>query len=370
MSQLFTPTQAGPLRLANRIVIAPMCEYSADAGCATDWHMIHLGHLALSGAALLFVEATAVEPDGRITPGDLGLWSDETEAALGRVVTAMRRYSPIKLGIQLGHAGRKASSHAPWDGGQLVPSTEGGWQGWAPSALPHNESEPAPQALDAAGLARVRDAFVASARRALRLGFDAIELHAAHGYLMHQFLSPLANRRDDAYGGSLENRMRFPLEVFQALRDVVPTSVALGVRVSATDWVEGGWDLEQTTAFAEALKARGCDFIDVSSGGVSPRQKIPVAPNYQVPFAAEIKRRVGMPTIAVGLITEAAQAEEIVVSGQADMVALARGMLYDPRWPWHAAAQLGGQVDAPRQYWRSQPREHKALFGETRFGQR
>ena len=370
MSQLFTPTQAGPLRLANRIVIAPMCEYSADAGCATDWHMIHLGHLALSGAALLFVEATAVEPDGRITPGDLGLWSDETEAALGRVVTAMRRYSPIKLGIQLGHAGRKASSHAPWDGGQLVPSAEGGWQGWAPSALPHNESEPAPQVLDSAGLARVRDAFVASARRALRLGFDAIELHAAHGYLMHQFLSPLANRRDDAYGGSLENRMRFPLEVFQALRDVVPASVALGVRVSATDWVEGGWDLAQTTAFAEALKARGCDFIDVSSGGVSPQQKIPVAPNYQVPFAAEIKRRVGMPTIAVGLITEAAQAEEIVASGQADMVALARGMLYDPRWPWHAAAQLGGQVDAPRQYWRSQPREHKALFGETRFGQR
>jgi 2,4-dienoyl-CoA reductase-like NADH-dependent reductase (Old Yellow Enzyme family) len=370
MSQLFTPTQAGPLRLANRIVIAPMCEYSADAGCATDWHMIHLGHLALSGAALLFVEATAVEPDGRITPGDLGLWSDETEAALGRVVTAMRRYSPIKLGIQLGHAGRKASSHAPWDGGQLVPSAEGGWQGWAPSALPHNESEPAPQALDSAGLARVRDAFVASARRALRLGFDAIELHAAHGYLMHQFLSPLANRRDDAYGGSLENRMRFPLEVFQALRDVVPASVALGVRVSATDWVEGGWDLAQTTAFAEALKARGCDFIDVSSGGVSPQQKIPVAPNYQVPFAAELKRRVGMPTIAVGLITEAAQAEEIVASGQADMVALARGMLYDPRWPWHAAAQLGGQVDAPRQYWRSQPREHKALFGETRFGQR
>ena len=250
-----------------------------------------------------------------------------------------------------------------------MPSAEGGWQGWAPSALPHNESEPAPQALDS-GLARVRDAFVASARRALRLGFDAIELHAAHGYLMHQFPSPLANRRDDAYGGSLENRMRFPLEVFQALRDVVPASVALGVRVSATDWVEGGWDLEQTTAFADALKARGCDFIDVSSGGVSPQQKIPVAPNYQVPFAAEIKRRVGMPTIAVGLITEAAQAEEIVASGQADMVALARGMLYDPRWPWHAAAQLGGQVDAPRQYWRSQPREHKALFGETRFGQR
>ena len=370
MSLLFSPISIGQLELANRIVIAPMCEYSAENGLATDWHMIHLGHLALSGAALLFVEATAVEPDGRITPGDLGLWSDETEAAIGRVVAAIRRYAPIKLGIQLAHAGRKASSDAPWNGGQLVPPEAGGWQGWAPSALPHNASEPAPHALDAAGLARIRDAFVASAKRAIRLGFDAIELHAAHGYLLHQFLSPLSNRRDDAYGGSLENRMRFPLEVFQALREVTPPSVALGVRVSATDWVEGGWDLEQTLVLAQALKERGCEFIDVSSGGVSPQQKIPAGPNYQVPFADEIKRKVGMPTIAVGLITEAQQAEDILEHGQADMVALARGMLYDPRWPWHAAAQLGGQVSAPRQYWRSQPRDQKALFGETRFGQR
>ncbi|WP_088141130.1 NADH:flavin oxidoreductase/NADH oxidase [Achromobacter xylosoxidans] len=370
MSLLFSPTSIGQLELANRIVIAPMCEYSAENGLATDWHMIHLGHLALSGAALLFVEATAVEPDGRITPGDLGLWSDETEAAIGRVVAAIRRYAPIKLGIQLGHAGRKASSEAPWNGGQLVPPEAGGWQGWAPSAVPHNASEPSPHALDAAGLARVRDAFVASARRALRLGFDAIELHAAHGYLLHQFLSPLSNRRDDAYGGSLENRMRFPLEVFQALREAVPPSVTLGVRVSATDWVEGGWDLEQTLVFAQALKDRGCEFIDVSSGGVSSQQKIPVGPNYQVPFADDIKRKVGMPTITVGLITEARQAEDILQNGQADMVALARGMLYDPRWPWHAAAQLGGQVSAPRQYWRSQPRDQKALFGDTRFGQR
>lgn len=370
MSHLFSPTSVGNVQLANRIVIAPMCEYSAEEGRATDWHMIHLGHLALSGAALLFTEATAVEADGRISPGDLGLWSDETEAALGRVVAAVRRYSPIKLGIQLGHAGRKASSDAPWNGGQLVPASAGGWQGWAPSAVPHNAHEPAPQALDNAGLARVRDAFVDSARRAMRLGFDAIELHAAHGYLMHQFLSPLSNRRDDAYGGSLENRMRFPLEVFQALREITPPSVALGVRVSATDWVEGGWDLQQTLAFGQALKDRGCEFIDVSSGGVSAQQKIPVGPNYQVPFADEIKRRIGMPTIAVGLITEAQQAEDILAQGQADMIALARGMLYDPRWPWHAAAQLGGQVAAPRQYWRSQPRELKSLFGETRFGQR
>ncbi|CAB3629246.1 MAG: NADH:flavin oxidoreductase/NADH oxidase [Achromobacter sp.] len=370
MSHLFSPTSVGNVALANRIVIAPMCEYSAEEGCATDWHMIHLGHLALSGAALLFTEATAVEADGRISPGDLGLWSDQTEAALGRVVQAIRRYSPIKLGIQLGHAGRKASSHAPWEGGQLVPPEQGGWQGWAPSALPHNAAEPAPRALDAVGLARVRDAFVGSARRAIGLGFDAIELHAAHGYLLHQFLSPLANQRDDAYGGSLENRMRFPLEVFRAVREVTPASVALGVRVSATDWVEGGWDLAQTEAFAACLKEAGCEFIDVSSGGVSPLQKIPVGPNYQVPFAEAIKRSVGLPTITVGLITEAQQAEDILAQGQADMVALARGMLYDPRWPWHAAAQLGGQVNAPRQYWRSQPRDLKELFGETRFGQR
>ncbi|SSW62812.1 NADH:flavin oxidoreductase/NADH oxidase [Achromobacter agilis] len=370
MTHLFSPLSIGNLELANRIVIAPMCEYSAEAGLATDWHMIHLGHLALSGAALLFTEATAVEPDGRISPGDLGLWSDDTERALGRVVDAVRRYSPIKLGIQLGHAGRKASSDAPWNGGQLVLASDGGWQGWAPSAMPHNAAEPAPHALDEAGLKRVREAFADSARRAVRLGFDAIELHAAHGYLLHQFLSPLANRRDDAYGGSLENRMRFPLEVFQALREVTPPSVTLGVRVSATDWVDGGWDLAQTLVFAQALKDRGCEFIDVSSGGVSSQQKIPVGPNYQVPFADEIKRKVGMPTITVGLITEAQQAEDILARGEADMVALARGMLYDPRWPWHAAAQLGGQVAAPRQYWRSQPREHKALFGETRFGQR
>ena len=370
MSHLFSPTSIGNLSLSNRIVIAPMCEYSADEGRATDWHMIHLGHLALSGAALLFTEATAVEPEGRISPGDLGLWSDDTEAALGRVVAAVRRYSPIKLGIQLGHAGRKASSDAPWNGGQLVPESAGGWQGWAPSAVAHNAHEPAPRALDVAGLARIRDAFVDSARRALRLGFDAIELHAAHGYLLHQFLSPLSNRREDAYGGSLENRMRFPLEVFQALREITPSSVSLGVRVSATDWVDGGWDLAQTLVFAQALKDRGCEFIDVSSGGVSSQQKIPVGPNYQVPFAEEIKGRIGMPTITVGLITEAQQAEDILAQGKADMVALARGMLYDPRWPWHAAAQLGGQVDAPRQYWRSQPREQKALFGETKFGQR
>ncbi|HEY0295723.1 MAG TPA: NADH:flavin oxidoreductase/NADH oxidase [Bordetella sp.] len=370
MSLLFTPTPLGPVTLDNRIVIAPMCEYSAENGCASDWHMIHLGHLALSGAALLILEATAVEPIGRISPYDLGLWSDENEAALGKVVQAIRRYSPIKLGVQISHAGRKASSRAPWEGGQQITVAEGGWRCVAPSAVPHSETEETPLALDEAGLARIKQAFVDTALRAARLGFDVIELHGAHGYLLHQFLSPLANQRTDAYGGSLENRMRFPLDVFKAVRAAVPQAVSVGIRVSATDWVEGGLDTPQVVEFAHALKASGCDFIHVSTAGVSPLQKIPLSAGYQVPFAEIIKREVGMPTITVGLITEAEHAEEIVQKGQADMVALARGILYDPRWPWHAAAKLGAAVDAPRQYWRCQPRELKALFKDAAYGQR
>jgi 2,4-dienoyl-CoA reductase-like NADH-dependent reductase (Old Yellow Enzyme family) len=370
MSLLFTPAPLGPVTLDNRVVIAPMCMYSADHGIASGWHVIHLGHLALSGAGLLILEATAVEPIGRISPRCLGLWSDETEAGLAPVIRAIRDHSPIKLGIQLAHAGRKGSSHVPWDGGQQIPQAEGGWRCAAPSAVPHNPQEEAPEALDEAGLRRVKEAFVSSARRAHWLNFDVIELHAAHGYLMHQFLSPVANRRGDAYGGSLENRMRFPLEVFEAVRAAVPSGPALGVRVSASDWVEGGWDLQQTTRFAHELKARGCDFIHVSSGGVAAAQQIALGPGYQVPFAEHIKRETGMPTIAVGLITEPAQAEAIVQKGQADMVALARAMLYNPRWPWHAAAQLGAQVHAPRQYWRSQPSNLKDLFKDAKMGQR
>lgn len=370
MSQLFTPLSLGALTLPNRIAIAPMCQYSAEDGRATDWHLIHLGHLALSGAGLLIVEATAVEPAGRISPGDLGLWSAETEAPLARVVNAIRQYSPIPLAVQLAHAGRKASSHAPWDGGALIPEAEGGWQTVAPSALPHAPEEVPPVALDAAGLARVRDAFVAAAQRAARIGFDVVELHAAHGYLLHQFLSPLANQRDDAYGGSLENRLRFPLEVFSVMRAVLPSAIPLGVRISGTDWVAGGWDIEQSVVFGQALKERGCAFIHVSSGGISPRQQIPLGPGYQVPLAERIRRETGLPTLAVGLVTEPAQAEAIIAAGQADMVALARGMLYDPRWPWHAAAELGAQVVAPRQYWRSQPRGVHNLFGDVKIGQR
>jgi 2,4-dienoyl-CoA reductase-like NADH-dependent reductase (Old Yellow Enzyme family) len=368
MTMLFSPYSLGPLELSNRITIAPMCQYSAVDGLATDWHMIHLGSLALSGAALITLEATAVVPEGRISPNDLGLWSDAHADALAPILAAMRRHSPIKIGIQLSHAGRKASTNVPWDGGaQIAPDAPNGWQTEGPSAVPHTEGDAAPLALDAAGLERVRDGFVAAARRAHALGFDVIELHGAHGYLLHQFLSPLANRRIDAYGGSLENRMRYPLEVFAAVRAAVP-SMTLGMRISATDWVDGGWDLEQSVRFAQELERIGCDFIHVSSGGLSTAQKIPVEPGYQIGFAERIKRDTGLPTIGVGLITEARHAEAILQAGQADVIALARAMLYDPRWPWHAAAELGAQVSAPPQYWRSQPHEFKTLFDTTRPG--
>lgn len=371
MSQLFAPLRLGNLVLPNRIIIGPMCQYSADEGEATDWHMMHLGSLALSGAGLLVIEATAVTAEGRITPGDLGLYSDKTEAALGRVVRAIRKYSPIPLAIQLAHAGRKATSEAPWDGGQQIKSGDARhWQALAPSAVPHNAHEEAPAALDAAGLARIKQAFVDAALRSERLGFDGAELHAAHGYLLHQFLSPISNQRTDAYGGSLENRMRFPLEVFEAVRKAYPANRPLWVRISATDWVEGGWDLESSIAFSKALKVLGCDAIHVSSGGVSSKQQIQLGPNYQVGFATAIKEATGMTTIAVGLITEPEQAEAIIAKGEADAVCLARGMLYDPRWPWHAAAKLGVSLPAPRQYWRSNPREHANLFKDAKVGQR
>ena len=371
MNHLFRSLRLGSLDLPNRIVIAPMCQYSADEGRATDWHMMHLGTLALSGAGLLILEATAVSPEGRITPGDLGLYSDDTEAALGRVLTALRVHSAMPLAVQLAHAGRKASSEAPWDGGtQIAPDAPRGWKTVAPSAVPHADDEHAPTALDRAGLERVKRDFAESARRAARLGLEGIEIHAAHGYLLHEFLSPLANLRTDDYGGSLENRMRFPLEVFDAVRAAYPAERPVWVRLSATDWVEGGWDIEGTVALSKALAARGCAAIHVSSGGVSPRQQIALKPNYQVGFATRVKDEVGIPVIAVGLITEPEQAEAILAGNEADAVSLARAMLYDPRWPWHAAAALGAQVRAPRQYWRSQPREFKDLFEGAGFAQR
>jgi 2,4-dienoyl-CoA reductase-like NADH-dependent reductase (Old Yellow Enzyme family) len=374
MARLFDPLTLRSLTLPNRIVVSPMCQYSAVDGSASDWHMVHLGSLALSGAALLFVEATAVTADGRISPRDLGLYSDANERALRRVVELLRSVAPVRIGLQLAHAGRKGSSRPPWDGGTQMGQADGGWQAVAPSPLPHVDGEMPPRALPLDELPALRDAYAAAARRAAALGFDALELHCAHGYLLHQFLSPVANRRDDAYGGPLQNRMRFPLEVFEAVRAAFPADRPVGVRVSATDWLEGtqadSWTLDSTVAFARALKQRGCDWIDVSSGGISPRQAIALGPGYQVPFAEIVRSETGLPTIAVGLITEPRQAEAIVEAGRADLVALARALLYDPRWPWHAAAALGGTVAGPRQYWRGLPRDAATIFGPIRFGQR
>ena len=344
MSHLFTPLKLGALELENRIIIAPMCQYSAVDGSAQDWHLIHLGNLALSGAGLLI---------------------------MGRVMDVLAKQSDMPVAIQLSHAGRKGSSQAPWNGGaQILPGEPGGWKAQAPSAVAHAEGEDVPSALDEAGLARVRQDFVRAAQRAVRLGFRGIEVHMAHGYLLHQFLSPLSNLRTDAYGGTPENRMRFPLEVFDAIKAAVPQEMPVWIRVSATDWVEGGWDLESTLALCAEVKDRGCAAFHVSTGGVSPKQKIPVGPGFQVPFATRIKAETGLPTIAVGLITNPEQAETIVQNGEADAIALARGILYDPHWPWHAAAALGAQVSVPKQYWRSAPREFPSLFKNSKIAQR
>jgi len=362
-AKLFTPARVGTLELSNRIIIAPMCQYSAEDGCMTDWHTIHLGHLALSGAALLTIEATAVKPEGRITYRDVGLYSDESEGAMRRVLESVRRWSDMPVAVQLAHAGRKASSEVPWKGGaQIPPSHPNGWQTEAPSAVPFKEDHNAPVALDREGLAGVRNAFAQAAIRAARLGIDVVQIHAAHGYLLHEFLSPLSNKREDEYGGSLENRMRFPLEVFEAVRSAFPADRPVTVRVSGTDWVEGGWTIEETVAFAQALEARGCNGIHVSSGGLAPDQQVPVGPNYQVPLARTVKAATRMPVAAVGLITEFEQAEAIVGTGDADFVALARTILYDPRWPWHAAAHFGTRVKVPNQYLRSQPMRQRDLF--------
>lgn len=371
MSKLFEPVSLGKLSLPNRIVIAPMCQYSAEEGSATDWHLIHLGSLALSGAGLLIIEATAVSADGRITPTDLGLYSDANEVALGRVLKAVRQYSSMPIAAQISHAGRKASSQAPWDGGkQIRPDGPGGWQARAPSALPHALGEIPPAELTLAEMARIRDGFAETARRAARIGLDGLELHGAHGYLLHSFLSPLSNTRTDAYGGSRGNRMRFPLECFEAVRAAFTADKPVWMRISAVDWVEGGLTIEDSITLSKELEARGAAAIHVSAGGVSYRQSIPLGPGYQVPLATAIRAAVGIPVMAVGLITEAEQAEAIVREGQADMVALGRAILYDPHWPWHAAAKLGAQVEAPKQYWRSSPREVKDLFKGAFFGQR
>jgi len=348
-AQLFTPVDVGGVTLANRIVVSPMCQYSAVDGSAQHWHQVHYGMLAMSGAGLLCLEATHVERDGRITQGCLGLYSDDNEAAVKPIVEWVRAWMPwVKLGVQLAHAGRKASAQRPWKGGGPLTQADAPdlpWTTVAPSALAYDRGWHAPVALDAAGLKRIKQAFVGATLRSARLGFDVIELHGAHGYLLAQFLSPLTNRRSDEYGGTADKRRRFPLEVFEACRRIWPADKAMGMRLSCVEWVEGGITIEDTIETARQLKALGCDFIDASSGGNSPAQKIAVAPGYHVGFAARIRKEAGIKTWAVGIITEPEQAERIIATGQADCTAHARAFLVDPRWGWNAARALG--VETP-----------------------
>jgi 2,4-dienoyl-CoA reductase-like NADH-dependent reductase (Old Yellow Enzyme family) len=354
-SALFQPIRFRELSLPNRIMVSPMCQYSAVDGSMTDWHLMHLGSLAVSGAGLLCFEMTDVEPIGRITPGCSGLYSDGNEAALKRMVAFCRSYGKAKLAIQLAHAGRKASSAPPWQGGRGLSPAEGGWQPVAPSPIPMSEDSPAPRELSGDEIRALVRKFAEATARCERIGFDAIELHGAHGYLIHAFLSPLSNRRSDEYGGSLQNRMRFALEVFAAVRGAWPQHKPLGIRLSCTDWIDGGWTLEDTLVLVRELQRLGCDWIDCSSGGSSKQQVVPLAPGYQVPFAERVRKDTGAATIAVGLITDPKHAEDIVSQGRADMVALARGLLWDPRWGWHAAQVLGASVDTPSQYRRAVP---------------
>lgn len=354
-SVLFTPFDLRGVHLANRIVVSPMCQYSAEDGNASDWHLMHLGQFAMGAAGLVITEATHVSPVGRISHRCLGLYSDDNERTLKRVVDFCRRYGVAKLGIQLAHSGRKGSAHTPAEGAKPLAADEQPWTTLAPSAIPFGPGWHTPQALTREGLGEVRQQFVSAAQRAARLGFDVAELHVGHGYLLHEFLSPLSNRRDDEYGGSTANRIRFPLEVFGAVRAVWPADRACGVRVSATDWVDGGWTPDETVTFAGELKALGCDFVDVTTGQLDPRQQIPFAPGYNVPFAARVKREAGIPVMAVGMISRARQAEEIVAAGEADLVAIARAMMDDPRWAWHAARELGAEAAYAPNYQRCHP---------------
>ncbi len=360
-SALFSPFSLRDLTLANRIVVSPMCQYASEDGSANDWHLMHYGQLSMGAAGLLVTESTHVSRVGRISPHCLGLYSDENEATLKRVIDFCKRFGVSALGIQIGHAGRKASAKPPADGSGPLDEAEGPWQAVAPSPLPYADW-PTPEPLDNGGLATVKAEFVASTERAARAGFDLVEMHGGHGYLLHQFLSPLSNQRDDGYGGSLDGRMRFPLEVFEAMRAVWPADKPLGIRVSATDQVEGGLTVDEVITFCRTLADMGCDFADITSGGLDPRQKIEVGPGYQVPLAEQVRKAVDMPVWAVGMITEAQQAEDIVANGRADFVALARGMMWDPRWAWHAAHALGVDTDYPRMYERCEPKRWPQAF--------
>jgi 2,4-dienoyl-CoA reductase-like NADH-dependent reductase (Old Yellow Enzyme family) len=352
--RLFTPLKLRGLEIRNRIFVSPMCQYSSTDGLANEWHQVHLGSRAIGGAGLVMTEAAGVCPEGRISPQDLGIWNEAQADALRPIAAFLRAHGAVPA-IQLAHAGRKASTAPPWEGGGPVTHGQDGWTPFGPSPLPFAEGHPAPQALDEAGIEGVVEQFASAARRALAAGFEVAEVHMAHGYLLHSFLSPLSNRRDDAWGGSLDKRMRLPLAVAQAVREAWPEELPVFVRISASDWVEGGWDLAQSVIFAERLKELGIDLVDCSSGGLVPDARIPAAPGFQTPFAHTVRERAGIATGAVGMITAPEQAEHVLVTGQADAVFLARELLRDPYWPLHAAHTLGAQIDWPQQYERARP---------------
>ncbi|XKM13491.1 NADH:flavin oxidoreductase/NADH oxidase [Orbaceae bacterium ac157xtp] len=362
MSKLFSLIKIGLQSFDNRIVIPPLCQYSAKNGLAGDWHLMHYGQLSHSGAALMIIEATAVTPVGRLSPFDLGIWGDEQEQAMKNLISSIRNYSQMPIALQLVHAGRKASMPQPWKEANHIPAEQGGWKTVAPSPIAFNQNHDTPLELTVEQIKEIIQQFAQAAVRADKAGIDFIEIHGAHGYLIHQFLSPLSNKRNDEYGGNLENRLRFVLDIFKAVRDAFPKDKGVGIRISATDWVEGGWNLEESIVLAKKLDELGCSYIHVSTGGLDPNQQIPVSPNYQVSFAQAIKQHVVMPVIAVGLITDPIQAEAIVATGQADMVAIGRQMMFDPHWPWRAAKELGAQVSVPPQYRQSAPHNNKNLF--------
>jgi len=353
---LFSPYKLAGLDLANRLVVSPMCQYSADDGCANDWHLMHLGMLANSGAALVIVEATHVERSGRITHGCLGLYSDDNEAALARVMAQVRRAGSAKLGIQIAHSGRKGSAQRPWEGGGSLKPGADPWQTMAASPIPFGENWQTPREVTEADMERVRNAFVSAVQRSLRIGFDEIELHFAHGYLAHGFMSPVSNKRTDQYGGAFENRLRFPLSIARAVRSVVPKDIPLGARITGSDWRPDGLTPDDAVAISKALKGEGLDFICISSGGITADTRTPTEPGHNVPIAARVKKEAGIATRTVGLILTPGQAEQIVAQGQADMVSLARGFLDDPHWGWHAAKALGAEVVRPPQYARAGPK--------------
>lgn len=352
MSKLFESLTLRDLTFRNRVWVSPMCQYSSEDGMPTDWHLVHLGSRAVGGAGLVMMEATAVSPEGRISPHDAGIWSEAHAQAYQRIAHFLQAQGAVAA-IQLAHAGRKASTARPWEGGKKVEVQNGGWDVIGPSTLAFADTYPQPRAMTNADLERVTHDFVTAATRSLEAGFQVIELHMAHGYLLHEFLSPLSNLRRDDYGGSLENRMRLPLAIAREVRAVVPDRLPVFVRISATDWADGGWDLAQSIEFCWQLKKLGIDLIDVSSGGNVQRAQIPVAPNYQVPFAKEIRAQVGIATGAVGLITEPKQAEEILQNGQADAIFIAREFLRDPYFPFRAAQELNAPADIPNQYKRA-----------------